>query len=289
MDGHERSRRLRGIVLAILGFSLFAMVDGISKILADTQSVGQIVWARYALAIPVIFATTHHTGWRTLYRTGAPWWQVARGITPLGISAGMVLGVHYLPLAVATVILFAGPFLIVALSMPVLGEPVHRSSWVGVGLGFLAVLIVARPGLGSFSFYALFPLAAAFFSALYQLFSRRLGAAGERPSTTLTWTLTLGGLIATPFALATWQPLDLRGWALMIALGVTFGISQSLMIRAYALAPAGLLAPFSYAQVISAVVVGIAIFGDVPDWPTVAGVVLIIASGAYVARTRARG
>ncbi len=288
MDGHERSRRLRGIVLLVLAFTIFAGVDGLSKLLAETQSVAQIVWARYALALPVLFATLKPAERRGIYRTAHPRMQFARGITPLGISACMVFAVRYLPLADATVILFAGPFLIVALSKPFLGEPVHAASWIGVGLGFLAVLIVARPGFGSLSIYALFPLAAAFFSAFYQLFSRRLGAAGEQPNTTLAWTLTLGAIIATPFAILMWQPLDTRGWILMVALGLTFGFAQSLMIRAYSLAPAALLAPFTYAQIVSAAIFGVIVFGAVPDLATIAGIVLIIASGVWVMRQRGR-
>src|SRR5258707_6722427 len=104
MDLHERTRRLRGIGLMILGASLFAGVDGVSKLLADTQSVGQIVWARYALALPVLILTTRPADWRTLFRTARPGLQVLRGITPLAISGSMVIGVRHLPLAEATVI-----------------------------------------------------------------------------------------------------------------------------------------------------------------------------------------
>ena len=111
----ERARRLRGIALMILGASLFAGVDGVSKLLADTQSVGQIVWARYALALPVLILTTRPADWRTLFTTARPALQILRGVTPLAISGAMVVAVRYPPLAEATVILFAGPFLIVAL------------------------------------------------------------------------------------------------------------------------------------------------------------------------------
>ena len=122
MTPHERARRLRGIVLLVLSSSIFAGVDGVSKLLADTQSVGQIVWARYALALPVLILTTRPADWAGLFRTARPGLQMLRGVSPLAISASMVMAVRYLPLAEATVILFAGPFLIVALSKPFLGE-----------------------------------------------------------------------------------------------------------------------------------------------------------------------
>ena len=287
MTPHERARRLRGIVLLVLSSSIFAGVDGISKLLADTQSVGQIVWARYALALPVLILTTRPADWAGLFRTARPGLQMLRGVSPLAISASMVMAVRYLPLAEATVILFAGPFLIVALSKPFLGETVRAASWIGVAIGFLAVLIVARPGFSTLSSYTLYPLAAAVFFAVYQLITRRLGAAGERPNTTLAWTLAMGGLVATPIAFFTWEPVTATDWLLMIALGTVFGLAQSLLIRAYTYAPAGLLAPFSYAQLIAATIFGVIVFGAVPDAWTFAGIALIIAAGAYVMRSRA--
>lgn len=283
----ERRDLLRGILLLIVSASMFGAVDGLSKILADTQSVGQIVWARYALALPVVLATVRPSAWKDLFRTRLPGMQIARGLTPLTISVGMVLGVHYLPLADATVLLFAGPFIVVVLSAPFLGEHVPLSSWIGVGVGFLAVLIVARPGFSALSHYALLPLASAIFYALLQLITRSLGAAGEKATTTLAWTLAVGGIISTPFAVASWVHVTPAEWLLMIGLGIVFGVSQLLMIRAFTFAPAGVLQPFNYVQLISAAIFGIVVFGDVPDIWTVVGIAMIICAGIYVA-TRAK-
>src|SRR5436190_10931881 len=129
VDPKERRQLLRGILLLVTASAVFAAVDGFSKILAETQSVGQIVWARYALSLPVLLAATPPSKWAGLFRTRRPLMQIARGLTPLVISVGMVLGVRYLPLADATVLLFAGPFILVAL-VPLLGERVHPSSWI---------------------------------------------------------------------------------------------------------------------------------------------------------------
>lgn len=281
--------RLRGILLLVASASLYGAVDGISKLLADSQSIGQIVWARYALALPVLILTTRRSEWSSLFRTRTPKMQIIRGITPLFISSTMVAAVRHLPLAEATVILFAGPFLVVALSAPLLGEKVSRRSWIAVTVGFAAVLLVMQPGFGDLSFFVLFPLAAAVFFALFQLFTRRLGAAGELPSTTLAWTLAIGGLVATPVAALTWEPVDGETWLLMIGLGAVFGVAQTLMIRAFAHAPAAVLTPFSYAQIIAAVIFGILVFGAVPDTLTFVGMALIIAAGIAVARSRKPG
>jgi drug/metabolite transporter (DMT)-like permease len=282
----DARERLRGIALLVLSSCLFGCVDGLSKILSDHQSVAQIVWARYALALPVLFATTAPRQWTSLFRTGRPGLQVLRGLAPLVISSTMVLAVRNLPLAEATVILFAGPFLVVALSGPMLGEKVPVASWIGVVVGFLAVLIVARPGFGTLSVAVVYPLIAAVFYALFQIFTRKLAAGGETPSGTLAWTLAVGVAISTPFVIWTWEPLDAAHTWLMLGLGLVFGIAQVLMIRAFGLAPAGVLAPFTYAQIIAATVFGVLVFGAVPDLWTLLGIVMIIAAGVYVVRSR---
>jgi drug/metabolite transporter (DMT)-like permease len=199
----------------------------------------------------------------------------------------MVLAVRNLPIADATAILFAGPFLVVALSPGFLGEPVGLGSWIGVIVGFLAVLIVVRPGLGALSRYTVFPLTAAISYAFYQLLTRRLGASGEDPNTTLAWSLAAGLTAGLAFALITWVPATVTAWLLMIALGL-FGSAQALMAYAFVWAPANVLAPFSYAQIAAATLFGFAVFGAVPDYPTAIGIIMIICSGIYVARGTAR-
>ena len=255
--------------------------------LAETNSVAQIVWARYALALPILLATTRPAQLPTLFRTRRPGLQILRGLAPLVVSVGMVFGVHYLPLAEATVILFAAPFLVAALSVPLLGERVHASTWIAVAVGFAAVLIVARPGFSELSLFALFPLVGAVFYAALQLITRRMAAAGERAETTLAWTLLTGIVVSSPFAIYFWQPLDVRGWALMFGVGSTFGFAQLMMIRGFAHAPAALLAPLSYVQIVSATIFSVAVFHDVPDAWTLLGIVMIIGSGIYVVRRRA--
>ena len=139
----------------------------------------------------------------------------------------------------------------------------RAASWIGVAIGFLAVLIVARPGFSTLSSYTLYPLAAAVFFAVYQLITRRLGAAGERPNTTLAWTLAMGGLVAPHrlFHLGTGQldglaPDDCARHRVRPG---TVADHPRLHLRA-----GGLLAPFGYAQLIAATIFGIIVFGAVP-------------------------
>jgi drug/metabolite transporter (DMT)-like permease len=280
---------LRGILLLIASVTCFGAVDGLSKMLVAHVSFGQIMLARYILAFCAVLAATGPAQWRETFQTKSPLLQVLRGLTPIMVGGSMVFAVKYLPLAEATVILFAGPFFVVALSGWFLHERIPASSWIGVAIGFVAVLIVARPGFDALSVYAIYPLTAAIFYALLQLLSRRLGTAGERTVTTLSWTLMIGTLVALPLAAVDWVQPTGPEWFLLFALGSTFGAGQYLLARAFVLAPANTLTPFSYFQIVSAVLFGLVVFGDIPDGWTIAGIILIITAGLYVfARSKAQ-
>lgn len=276
------SGTLRGILFLIGAVVCFGAVDGTSKMLVEEASFGQIMLARYVLALPVLLAVVGPGQWKQLFRTQSTGLQIIRGLTPVVIGGTMVFAVKYLPLAEATVILFAGPFFVVALSGWLLGEKVSGSSWIGVALGFLAVLIVARPGFTDVSHYAIFPAIAALFYAGFQLLSRRLGTSGEAPSTTLAWTLVIGNVVALPLALMDWRSLPGEAWFVCLLLGILFGAGQYFLAKAFSLAPANVLTPFSYFQILSAVLFGLVVFGDVPDFWTFVGIALIIVAGVYV-------
>jgi drug/metabolite transporter (DMT)-like permease len=276
------TKNATGILLLIASVSCFGAVDGFSKMLVETQSFGQIMLARYAPALAVLLVAAGMKNWKDLFATRRPWLQILRGLTPVLVGGLMVFAVRFLPLAEATVILFAGPFIVVALSRWMLGERVSASSWVGVVIGFLAVLVVARPGIDALSAYTIFPGLAAVFYALLQLLSRQLGAAGERPNTTLAWTLLVGTLVSLPVAVVEWRTPELSDWIIFLCLGASFGLGQYFLASAFSLAPANILTPFSYFQILSAAVFGLVVFGDIPDTWTIAGMALVLVAGAYV-------
>ena len=281
--------KLKGILLLIAAVTGFGVVDGLSKVMIETLSFGQVVLARYALALPVLLLATRPADWRGLFRTKLLTWQIIRGIIPVVIGGSMVFAVKYLPLAEATVILFAGPFFVVALSGWLLGERVGGSSWIGVLIGFLSVLIVARPGFSAVSLYTIFPAIGAVFYAAFQLLTRHLGIAGEAPTTTLAWTLVVGNLVGLPLAFSAWMPQTPETWFLCFCLGVVFGFAQLLLAKAFSLAPASVLTPFSYVQILSAIVFGLLVFHDIPDRWTLTGIAMIVGAGLYVFGRNAPG
>jgi drug/metabolite transporter (DMT)-like permease len=286
LHGGEKTTRGTAILLFIAGVSCFAIMDGLGKFLAADFPLLQLVWARNAFAIPVILATTAPAGWLRLLRCARPLLQVMRGLLPLLGGAAVLLGLRFMSLADATVITFAAPLFVVALSAPLLHERVGMAAWVGMGLGFLGVLIVVRPGAGSIAWAALLPLATAFLFALYQMLTR-LASRSDPPATTLTWTILTGFILTTPLLALGWSNGSLVAWLLLILSGLLYGTGQLLLIRALAAAPANILTPFTYTQIVAAVLFGMLVLGELPDPWTFVGTALIVLAGLYVVR-RAR-
>jgi drug/metabolite transporter (DMT)-like permease len=271
------------ILLFIAGVSCFAVMDGLGKFLAKDFPVLQLVWARNAFAIPVILATTAPILWLSLLRSNQPLLQVTRGLLPLIGGAAILLGLRFISLADATVITFAAPLFVVALSGPLLGEQVRLAAWIGVCLGFIGVLIVARPSTSGIAWAALLPLLTAFLFAIYQMLTR-LASRGDPPATALTWTILTGFIVTTPLLPLGWANGSPTAWLLLIFSGIVYGTGQLLLIRALAAAPANVLTPFTYTQIVAAVLFGVLVLGELPDVWTFVGTALIVAAGLYVVR-----
>lgn len=282
----DRAGRMHAILLLVAGVTLFGIMDGLGKVLGGGYPVVQVVWARYAFAVPVVLAAASPFAWPHLLRCERPALQAGRALLPLVASVTVILAVSLMPLADATAISFASPLLVVALSAPLLGERVSIQSWIGVICGLIGVLVIVRPRAGAIAWAALFPLGTAFLFALYQLLTR-LVSRGDDPVVTLAWTVAVGVVLTSPLLPFAWRPVALVDWPLLALSGVLFGAGQLLLIRAFAIASAGLLAPFTYAQIVAAIVFGVAVFGDVPDLWTMIGTAIVILAGIQVLRKQA--
>lgn len=284
--GAPSGLRVKAILLLALAMSAFGVMDGLGKLLAADYSVAQVIWARYAFAVPVILAVAGPGSWRGLLKSGRPSLQACRALLPLLSSVTVVLGLTMMPLADFTAISFAAPLVVVALSAPLLGERISVHSWMGVACGFVGVLVIVRPGAGTLAWAAFFPLATALMFAVYQLMTR-LVSRGDEPIATLGWTILVGLLLAMPFLPIGWRDVAAVDWLLLGLSGILFGLGHFLLIRAFAMAPAAVLTPFTYVQIVAAIAFGVVVFGDVPDRWTLIGTALIIVAGIYVLRRQA--
>jgi drug/metabolite transporter (DMT)-like permease len=234
----ERQSRRTGATLPLVAaVSLFGVMDGLGEFLAADFPLPQLIWARFAFAIPIILATTAPGGWLKLLHCERPLLQAARGVLPLLASLTVLVGLRFLDLADDTAITFAAPLFVVALSAPILRERVGATAWIGMGLGFLGVLLVARHGASSIAWAALLPMATAFLLGLYQVLTR-LASRSDAPATTLAWTIVAGFALTTPFLTLGWSSGSLTSWLLLILSGLLFGAGHLLLIRAFAAAPA---------------------------------------------------
>lgn len=271
----------RGISLAVLASVLFAVSDTTAKVLSNDVPVTAINWVRYVIFVTMAAYLTSALPLRALW-PAHPGLQVARALAVLGSATLFIYGVQAMTIAQAITISFLSPLLITILSIPMLGEHVGPRRWAAVGTGMLGVLLVVRPGLEGFQPAALFGVASATCWSVGMILTRRM-AGVDAPETTVLWSAVIGLVLLTillPFDFHWPTPLE---WVLLLGLGAIVSLGQWFTILAHRFAPASLLAPFSYSQLIWVTISGYLVFGDWPDAWTFAGAAVIIASGLYIA------
>jgi drug/metabolite transporter (DMT)-like permease len=279
------SERERGILLVLVTMLLFATHDLLSKYMTRHYPVSELLWVRYLVHAAFMFAVFAPRMRLGLLRTRRPVLQIVRALFMVASTFLFMNGLRYLPLGDATAINYVAPLLVTALSAPMLGEKIEARNWAAVCLGFCGVLVIVRPGGGTLQLAALFPFLAAFCSSFYQIITRKFRGS-ENPITTHFIT-GLIGLIVTSLV---WRP----DWTmpppvhalLMICLGFTTGVGHYLLIEVFQRIEPATAAPFTYTQLIWALLFGWAIFGDLPDTGTLLGSLIIVASGIYLARRR---
>ncbi len=274
---------LRGIVLMCAGVSLFPFMNAAVKFLALHYPVAQIVWARFTgHLIIMLLVFMPQQGW-ALLRTRRPTVQIGRSLLMLFSNLLFVIAIAWVPLATASAIGFTSPLLVTALSVPLLHESVGWRRWSAVAVGFAGALMVIRPGSGFQDPAVLLLLLSSFAYALYQIATRWVGRY-DGAATGIIFAALLGSLAMTfvlPFVLV--LPRSVFDGLLFCSLGLFGGFGHYLIIRAFQLGPAAVMAPLGYVELVGTVILGYLIFDNFPDLWTWAGAVLIIASGLYIA------
>lgn len=265
----------------MLSVALFSVMDATSKWLSQTYPVAELLFFRSFFAlVPLTVLVSQCGGWREL-RSRQPVLQGLRALAGLASMALFFLAFRSMPLADAIAIAFAGPLFMTVLSIPMLHEQVGLRRWAAVVVGFVGVLVIARPGAGIFGLTALLPLAGALCGALAMIFVRRLSVTDSNASIICYHALLCTAVSAVwlPFEWVTPAPLH---WLPLIALGLIGGTAQIFLTQAFRLAPAAAIAPFKYTAIIFAIGFGYLLFGDVPDGWTLAGASVVVGSGLYI-------
>jgi drug/metabolite transporter (DMT)-like permease len=258
---------------------LFVVMDALGKYLSLRYPVIQVVWARYAFHLLAMAPILLHP--RVTVLTNRLGLQLLRSMCLLGTTFLFYSAVQHIPLATANAIAFVGPLLVTALSVPLLGERVGPRRWAAVFVGFIGVMVIIRPGAGMRDWAMLLPVGVAVCFAFYQITTRLLSRT-DAALTTLFWTGAGGLLVSTAALPFNWTTPDLFSWVLLASIGVVGCVSHLLMIKAYQAAPAAVLAPFIYTQLVWAIPMGYVLFGDFPDSWTLVGAAIVVGSGLYV-------
>jgi drug/metabolite transporter (DMT)-like permease len=277
-----RDHILRSILAILFSVACFSVLNAISKTLTQHYPVVQVIWARYVFAFVFMMALFLPRSGLALFRWHNVGSQVVRGLLLFFSSFLYFHGLVYLPLATAASISLTSPLVVTALSARFLGEPVGPRRWIAVCIGFVGALIVVRPGHADFEWHSLLIVASTLCSAFYQLFSRRYGQA-ERPDASATMATIVGSIAAAPLLPFEWvTPSFGWDWGLFVAIGVMAGVGHYFLTIAYSQAPAAVIAPFNYVQLIGAAILGYLVFGSIPDFWTWVGAAVIVCSGLYL-------
>jgi drug/metabolite transporter (DMT)-like permease len=281
----------RALPLFLLAGFCLSSLDATAKYLVRDHSLLLVVWARYAGQMLVV------TPW-AWHRAGPGFWRTRRLPLHLVRSACLVAatlcffgGLRYLPLAEGSAITFLAPIFIVILSVPMLGERPTRARWAAAIVGFVGILIMLRPGSAVFHPAVLLLIGAALTNALYQILTRKL--IGEDPRTMLFYSALVGTVamtVALPWGGAG-APLAPRTATLFLLLGLLAGLGHWSVIGAFLRAPASMLTPYTYLQIVWSTGYGYLVFGQIPDGWSAVGMVVIVVSGLLLAvheRRRAR-
>ena len=280
---------LRGIALTVSACLVFAAADVTSKFLSTGMPIIEIAWIRYVLFLGLAAIMASRSP-EHAFRPRNPKLQLLRGVCVTASSVLFVYGIRQMTMAQATTISFLSPLLITVLSIPLLGETVGIRRWAAVAVGMVGMLIVVRPGTDGFQPAALFGVASSCCWALALIITRKI-ASSDPPRTTILWSAMVGAGTLTlllPFDAAWPTPWQ---FGLCVMLGFLSSAGQWMVVLAHRLAPASLLAPFSYTQLPWVTVGGYLVFANLPDRWTLVGASIIVASGLYTAhreRLRAR-
>ncbi|MCB4823280.1 DMT family transporter [Roseicella aerolata] len=283
---------MKGPALALAGIVLFSLLDANSKLLSGQYGVGQVVFLRYAVLVPLfLLARAARPGFGGPLRTSRPGLHAIRVACMMISAASFFLAFRQLPLAEGYLVFFTSPFMTLALAALLLREAVPRAAWFWCLVGFGGVLLAVAPKLGGgggpLSGYLWVFLGTLAFSVT-QTVNRRLRAEPGLVGVIL-WPGLVGLLVFGPLAWRDWMPappLDLFQLALN---GLIAGAAVVLTAAAYRHADAARLGPYGFAALPVSVALDLALWGLWPDAATLAGGAVVVFACVMSERARRAG
>jgi len=276
-----------GIAFMCAGVFCLTVNDAFAKALGPFYPVPEIVFFRMLLALPLIVGVGLAAGGTTAFATQRLRAHLVRGVLATCASFAFFLSLTLLPLAEVTAITFTAPLFVTVLAIPLLGERPGRRRWIIVGIGFLGVLLIVRPGGVAFGPSALVPLGAAVSYGLLMLTARRLGR-GETIWANMFYATIVPTALAALVLPWAWRTPSLEHVPWFIACGFFGGLAITLITQGYRIGVATIVAPFDYTGLVWATLFGWMFWGEVPSALSAAGGIVIAACGIYLAWSETR-
>lgn len=294
------NKNILGVGSLVLAILIFSLQDIAVKWMGGSYPILEIVIFRGLIAMPITLLFFRLEGQRGLPTTQQPQLEYVRGLFLFLSYTTYFMGLAALPLAEIAAIRFSAPLMITALSVLLLGETVRPSRWVALGVGFIGVLIIVKPGSANFNIGSVFILLSTLFYALSAMLTRRLQTTDS--SATMAYYSSLFYLMAAfilaPLAIAVgptpsappsiaflfhaWAVPTLLDLIVMSGLGLVWAGGMYFMARAYSLALASVVAPFEYVTLPINTLWGFVLWHQFPTMATWVGAGLTVFSGLYI-------
>jgi len=270
---------VKGVVLMICAVTLFSVMDSGAKYLSERYPVILVTWARFFFNVLIMLVAIGPVYGRRLIATRRPGLQIARGVT-LGVGSVLfVSSLPYMRLADASAVSFVTPMLVTLGAVHVFRQKAPSGTWLALAASFLGVLLVIQPGSSTFTWAALLPLGTAFFAATYQLLTSRVAGVDHPTSSLFIGALVCAVVLSIPVPFYWTWPRSPADAMLFVGIGAVGAFSHYLIIRAFDYAAAVVLAPFAYLQIVAALLLGWAVFGNFPGPTSLVGMALIVVTG----------
>ena len=275
-------QRLFAIGMMVGAVTCFTVLDATAKYLTLTIPVIEIVWARYLGAFVLAIILSNPFSHPGLMRTSRPVLQMGRSGLLVMSTLMAFFAIRYLQLDEQVSIIFSTPFIVAALSGPILGEWISWRRWLATCTAFAGVLVVTRPFAGGLHPAAFLTFCSVMCYAIYLIATRTL-ARTDSNETTLFYSNAVGAVVMSAIVPFVWvTPDNFLTIVLMVVVGAFGGMGHYLLIIAHRHAPAAVLSPYIYTQLVGMIVLGYLVFGDVPNHWTLVGAAIVIGSGLYL-------
>jgi len=274
---------MKAILINLSAWMIVPIMDALAKYLSWSLPVLQITWGRYFFTVVFTLSFILIFFRKSLVWSKNPNLQIFRGLILLSANILFFYSISVISLAKALTLAFIHPLIVTALSPLFLKEKVGIKRWFAVLIGFIGALIVIRPGFLELNLPSIAAFGTGVCYGFYLIITRKLSNT-DNPLLTLLFTGIVGAIIMTSLMPMVWVPPTLNQWYMLASIGLVASVAHGFIIISFSMAEASKLAPLSYSEIITNIIIGYYVFSDMPDKWTFVGLFVIMLSGVYVWR-----